>query len=113
MTKAMQPDAMLEYLKTGKYAFKYEKEIKDTKREIAKARKKAKEAKQEAKQSSAEVQYIPYRDISISSIIQQSQLQFGESSTSSISHTYITFTPYIPPTSLTTPYHRALARYNS
>ena len=30
-TKATQPDAVLEYLKTGIYAFKYEKEIKDTK----------------------------------------------------------------------------------
>ena len=45
MTKAMQPDAMLEYLKTGKYAFKYDKEIKDTKREVAKTRKAAKDAK--------------------------------------------------------------------
>jgi hypothetical protein len=111
MTKAMQPDAMLEYLKSGKYAFKYKKEIKDTKREIAKARKKAKEAKQEAKQSPEEVQYIPYRDTSISSIIQQTQSLLCNTSTS-ISNPYTTFTPYTPPTITLSPYQRALARYH-
>ena len=50
MTKAMQPDAMLEYLKTGKYAFKYEKEIKESKREVAKARKKSKRSKARRKE---------------------------------------------------------------
>ena len=42
---------MLEYLKTGKYAFNYDKGIKDTKREVAKTRKAAKEAKKLFKQS--------------------------------------------------------------
>ena len=39
MTKFMPPPVMLSYLKTGKYSFKYDNEIKNTKREDAKARK--------------------------------------------------------------------------
>ena len=39
MTKNMPPDAMLGYLKTMDYAFKYDDVIKNTKREIAKQRK--------------------------------------------------------------------------
>ncbi len=48
MTKAMQPDAMLEFLATGRYAFKYDEQITETKRSVAKARKAAKEAKKQA-----------------------------------------------------------------
>ena len=36
MTKNMPPDAMLEYLKTQQYAFKYDDVIKHTKRAVAK-----------------------------------------------------------------------------
>ena len=39
MTKTMPPDAMLAYLKNMQYAFKYDDVIKETKREVAKARK--------------------------------------------------------------------------
>ncbi len=42
MTKTMQPDAMLRYLKDNVYALKYDAEIKNTKREAAKARKQVK-----------------------------------------------------------------------
>ena len=38
MTKAMAPHLMLEYLKTGRYALKYDEVIKNTKREKIKAR---------------------------------------------------------------------------
>jgi hypothetical protein len=38
---------MLEYLHTGKYAFKYDKELKDTKRVKAKERKTIRDAKKE------------------------------------------------------------------
>ena len=44
----MPADAMLKYLSTTEYAFKYDDEIKSTKREVAKARKAAKLAKQES-----------------------------------------------------------------
>ena len=40
MTKAMPPDAMMNYLKTTEYAFKYDDVIKNTKRELSKTRKK-------------------------------------------------------------------------
>ena len=39
MTKNMPPDAMMGYMKSMEYAFKYDDVIKETKREIAKARK--------------------------------------------------------------------------
>ena len=45
MTKFMPADAMLEYLKHNKYAFKYDDVIKNTKRAVAKARKEAREKK--------------------------------------------------------------------
>ena len=38
MTKNMPPDAMMGYMKTMEYAFKYDDVIKETKREIAKMR---------------------------------------------------------------------------
>ena len=38
MTKNMPPDAMMGYMKTMQYAFKYDDVIKETKREIAKIR---------------------------------------------------------------------------
>jgi hypothetical protein len=47
MTKFMPPALMLEYLHTGKYAFKYDKELKDTKRVKAKERKVIRDAKKE------------------------------------------------------------------
>ena len=37
-TKSMPPDLLLRYLKDGKYSFKYDDEIKNTKREQAKVR---------------------------------------------------------------------------
>ena len=43
----MHPDAMMEYLKTGIYSFKYDDEIKHTKREKAKERKALREARSE------------------------------------------------------------------
>ena len=45
LTKAMPPDAMLEYLKTMEYAFKYDDELKNTKRSQAKVRKEKRDAK--------------------------------------------------------------------
>ncbi len=39
MTKTSQPDAMLKYLKDNVWALKYDAEIKNTKRAVAKARK--------------------------------------------------------------------------
>ena len=47
MTKFMPPALMLEYLHTGKYAFKYDEELKDTKRVKAKERKTVRDAKKE------------------------------------------------------------------
>jgi hypothetical protein len=47
MTKFMPPALMLEYLQSGKYAFKYDKELKDTKRVKAKERKVIRDAKKE------------------------------------------------------------------
>ena len=43
MTKTMPADAMLEYMKTTEYAFKYDDVIKYTKRAVAKQRKEARE----------------------------------------------------------------------
>ena len=40
-TKSMPPDLLLRYLKDGRYSFKYDDEIKNTKREQAKARSEA------------------------------------------------------------------------
>ena len=48
-TKNMPPDLLLQYLKTGIYSFKYDEEIKNTKREVAKERKFVKATKQQAK----------------------------------------------------------------
>ena len=48
-TKNMPPDLLLQYLKTGIYSFKYDDEIKNTKREVAKERKFVKATKQQAK----------------------------------------------------------------
>ena len=47
MTKFMPPAIMLEYLRIGKYAFKYDQEHKDTKRVKAKERKMIRDAKKE------------------------------------------------------------------
>ncbi len=45
MTKTLQPDAMLKYLRDNVYALKYDAESKNTKREVAKARKQVKAEK--------------------------------------------------------------------
>ena len=45
LTKAMPPDLLLRYLKTGVYSFKYDDDIKNTKRVVAKERKEVKDAK--------------------------------------------------------------------
>jgi hypothetical protein len=45
-TKSMPPDLLMKYLKTGQYSFKYDNEIKNTKREVAKDRKEIRTAKQ-------------------------------------------------------------------
>ena len=49
MTKNMPPYAMSKYLQTGVYSFKYDNEIKDTKREEHKRRQAEKKAKAEGK----------------------------------------------------------------
>ena len=60
MTKTMPPDAMLSYLKTMEYAFKYDDVIKNTKREIAKQRKAAREKKECSKLPQKEEVYDDY-----------------------------------------------------
>ena len=52
MTKNMPPYAMLKYLQTGEYSFKYDEDIKNTKREESKRRQAAKKAKAEGIQMS-------------------------------------------------------------
>ena len=46
LTKSMPPDLLMKYLKDYRYSFKYDEEIKNTKREIAKERKAVREQKQ-------------------------------------------------------------------
>jgi len=59
MTKTMPPDAMIEYLKTNVYAFKYDDVIKNTKRAIAKKRKEAREKAQESKPDNKKGKSLP------------------------------------------------------
>ena len=60
MTKLMPADAMLEYLKTNQYAFKYDDVIKNTKRAIAKKRKEDREKKAMASIPDKEEVYDDY-----------------------------------------------------
>ena len=48
-TKSMPPDLLMRYLQTGKYSFKYDDDIKNTKRVVAKERKVIKSEKSNAK----------------------------------------------------------------
>lgn len=102
MTKAMQPDAMLECLKSGKCAFKYDQVVKETKREIATARKAKKEEIALAKQEGSTVQVIN-TDVarnkpSITTIINQTRQQFSG----------LSYPSYSPPA--LSAYQRALQR---
>ena len=58
LTKAMPPDAMLEYLKHMEYSFKYDDTLKNTKRAQAKARKDLRDEKKTQKTAAEQVAYV-------------------------------------------------------
>ena len=55
LTKAMHPQLMLDYLRIGIYAFKFDEQIRNTKREATKERKKAREVKAAVKKLASTV----------------------------------------------------------
>ena len=58
-TKAMPPDLMMRYLKDNVYSFKYDEDLKNTKREVAKERKAVKTANKQAKKPDESPKTVP------------------------------------------------------
>ena len=73
-TKNMPPYLLLQYLKTGKYSFKYDNEIKNTKREQAKARSAARNEKIAANASAKNPVSANHKGLKVKNVVYWTQV---------------------------------------